>query len=145
MPEPEKRADPGSDMAAADRLKAYIKRRHALEDDREAINADLRELNKEMRDDGFDQKTLNKVSERARLTPDEVMTGDALLETYEQASGTGAAAGGTLDFKRNDQGVFEVTIAPPEVAAAKLTKATEARKGHMALAEMARLARESGS
>lgn len=130
---------------AATQLRASIEYWERLNDDAAAIAEQKRELRKRLKFEGFDVATVAQIIARRKKEPQAVLEADLLLETYEQALGCGAAAAGMLSAKMGADGSFEIKMVtgPPAGAEAKLTKATKARREAVALAELARRAREA--
>jgi uncharacterized protein (UPF0335 family) len=129
---------------AAEQLRASIEYWERLNDDSAAINDQKRDLRKRLKSEGFDVATVAEMVKRRAKDPKAVLEADLLLETYEQALGCGAAAAGMLSAKMGADGVFQIAMVagPQPDAGAKLTKATKARRDAVALAELARQARE---
>lgn len=133
---------------AAEQLKALIERLEDLNDQAADIASEKSEVRARAKGEGFDVPTITAIVKRRKVERDKgaqaVLEADLLLETYEQALGCGAAAAGMLSATRGADGVFEVkmvTGSAPGVAE-KLTRATKARRDSIALAELARQARE---
>lgn len=133
---------PGLKPAAA-QLLAIVETLEALDGERADISAEMRLVRSKAKADGFDVPTIKALLERRKKDPAALIEADALLETYEAALGCGAAAAGVLTTRRNDDGSFEVkmAVAGPE-AGAKLNKAQKSARDAVAMAELARLARE---
>lgn len=129
---------------AANQLRAIIERLERLNDEIADLNSEKREIRAEAKSNGFDVPTITRMIERRKKEPQAVLEGDLLLETYEQALGCGAAAVGVLQARMGEDGVFKVAMVtgPAPDAGQKLTKATKARQEAVALAELARRARE---
>lgn len=70
---------------AADRLKSFIERIERLDEERQAIADDIKEVKAEAKSAGFDLKTLDAMLRRRKLTREERDEQDMLLETYEHA------------------------------------------------------------
>lgn len=130
---------------AAEQLRASIEYWERLNEDAAAINEQKRDLRKRLKSEGFAVPTVSEIVKRRAKDPKAVLEADLLLETYEQALGCGAAAAGMLTAKLGDDGVFQIamTSGPSADAGEKLTKSTKARREAVALAELARRARES--
>jgi uncharacterized protein (UPF0335 family) len=128
---------------AAEQLRAIVERVKRLREERSVITGEIRDVLKEAKSSGFDAPTITQVVIRAEKDPKAVFEADALLETYEQALGSGAAALGILQAKRGADGVFKIEMVsgPSPDAGEKLTRATKARREAVALAELARRAR----
>jgi uncharacterized protein (UPF0335 family) len=72
---------------AADRLRAFIERIERLEEDRAALNSDLKEVMSEAKGAGFDIKTIRQIVLLRKLEPTERIEQEQLLEIYRSAVG----------------------------------------------------------
>ena len=131
--------------SAGEVLRAIVERIERLNDEIAELNADKKDIRAEAKAQGFDVPTITKIIQRRKLEPQAVLEADALLETYEQALGCGAAAAGMLQARKGADGTFHVSMisGPQPEAGEKLTRATKARRDSVALAELARQAREA--
>lgn len=68
-----------------EKVRSYVRRALNLEGDMDDLKADLKELYKEAKGDGFDPAILRKVVARARKDPAKLAEEEALIETYEAA------------------------------------------------------------
>ena len=75
----------GSNTIAADRLRSFVDRIMNLEEDRSAINADIREVKSEAKSTGFDMKALNEVLRLERMEKSDREEFEALRELYVDA------------------------------------------------------------
>ena len=75
--------------AAAQRLKAFIERKERLLEERQGINEDIRDVNSEAKAVGFDVKTIDAIVRLRKMSPDNRMEAEALLETYKASLGMG--------------------------------------------------------
>jgi uncharacterized protein (UPF0335 family) len=73
------------DGNAQDKLRSYTRRVLSLMEDRDGINADIAEVVKEAKADGFDAKILRKVVARKRQDEEKLREEDALVDLYEHA------------------------------------------------------------
>ena len=80
-----KMVDTGS--FAADRLRTIIERIERLEEDRAALNSDLKEVMSEAKGAGFDTKTIRQIVRLRKLEPTERIEQEQLLEIYWSAVG----------------------------------------------------------
>lgn len=128
--------------AAAEQLQAIVERLENLAEEREGINADMRQVRAEAKLAGFDPATITKVIVRRKKSPEDLIEADALVETYEAALGCGAAAAGVLSMERNADGVFEPKMIKGPAAEEKLSRSAQARRSAIDRAELARRARE---
>ena len=72
---------------AADRLRTFIERIERLEEDRAALNSDLKEVMSEAKGAGFDTKTIRQIVRLRKLEPTERIEQEQLLEIYRSAVG----------------------------------------------------------
>ena len=72
---------------AADRLRTFIERIERLEEDRAALNSDLKEVMSEAKGAGFDIKTIRQIVRLRKLEPTERIEQEQLLEIYRSAVG----------------------------------------------------------
>jgi uncharacterized protein (UPF0335 family) len=77
----------GTGSIAADRLRAFIERIERLEEDRAALNSDLKEVMSEAKGAGFDIKTIRQIVLLRKLEPTERIEQEQLLEIYRSAVG----------------------------------------------------------
>lgn len=140
--EPLDRAD------AAATLKAIVERIEEVNDAIADLQGERAEIRAGAKSQGFDVPTITAIVKRRKVERDKgaqaVLEADLLLETYEQALGCGAAAAGMLQAQPGADGTFEIRMVagPSAEAGEKLSKATRARRDAVALAELARMARE---
>ena len=81
---------------ATDRLRSFIERIERLEEEKDAIAADIREFYAEAKGNGFDVKTLRKVVAMRKKEQSDLQEEMFLLDTYMNALGMnprGGAAG----------------------------------------------------
>ena len=71
----------------ADRLKSFIMRVERLEEDKQGIADDIKEVYSEAKGEGFDVKILRKVIALRKKDPEERAEEDELLELYMSAIG----------------------------------------------------------
>ena len=67
------------------RLKAFVERIEKLNEEREAINADIKEVISEAKSDGYDAKILKKVIALRKMDPAERDRIGVMVETYMAA------------------------------------------------------------
>ena len=72
---------------AADRLRSIVERIERLEEERKALNTDIREIYQEAGSAGFDTKTLRQLVALRKKDPAQVEEEEALLDTYRRALG----------------------------------------------------------
>lgn len=128
---------------AVAKLRSYFERLVRLDAERQDILADMADVRKEAKSDGFDATIIMKMVARHRKDPSVILEIDGILETYEAALGVNAQAAGMLSTRRAEDGSFEVAIAAPQASAAakKLTRKQEQRRAQMALAQASQMAR----
>lgn len=68
-------------------LLQYIERIEKLNEDLEAIQADIKEVYTEAKMSGFDKKYMKELIKLRKLDPDELDEQDTLLEMYRKAAG----------------------------------------------------------
>lgn len=69
------------------RLRAYIDRVERLEEDKQAIADDIKEVYAEAKGDGFDVKAMRKIVAIRKKDSAEVAEEEAILDTYKAALG----------------------------------------------------------
>ena len=72
---------------AADRLRQFIERIERLEQERQALGADIREVYAEAKAVGFDPKIMRQLVRLRKLDQVEYQEQEALLDTYKHALG----------------------------------------------------------
>lgn len=68
-------------------LLSFIQRIEKLNEDAEAIAADIKEIFTEAKMYGFDKKYIKEIIKLRKLDPDELSEQDELLRMYRQAAG----------------------------------------------------------
>jgi uncharacterized protein (UPF0335 family) len=76
--------DNSATVAKADLL-AYVERRERLEEAKAEAAADIKELNAEVKANGFDMKTFNEMIRLRKMDAAERETREALRDTYAAA------------------------------------------------------------
>lgn len=82
-----KKADKVNGTLPADRLKSIIERIERLEDEKDALASDIRDVYAESKSAGFDNKTLRKIFRLRKMEPADRDEADHLLDTYRNALG----------------------------------------------------------
>lgn len=77
---------------ARDQLRAFIERIERLEEEKQTIADDIKDVYGEAKGTGFDTKILKKVITLRKMDKDERMEQEAILDTYMQALGMIAAS-----------------------------------------------------
>ena len=72
---------------AADRLKSFVERIEKLEEERQAIGGDIRDVYSEAKGSGFDVKTMRSVVRLRKMDAAERDEQETLLDLYKQALG----------------------------------------------------------
>lgn len=72
---------------AGDRLKSFIERIERLEEERQAIGADIKEVFAEAKGNGFDTKIMRQLIKERRMDKDDLDEQETLLEIYKRALG----------------------------------------------------------
>jgi uncharacterized protein (UPF0335 family) len=80
----------GSAPFAKGKLKSFIERVEKLEEEKQAIADDIREVYAEAKAEGFDVKALRTVIRLYRQDADERRAHEAMVELYRDAIGIGA-------------------------------------------------------
>lgn len=124
-------------------LKSFFERLMRLEEQKDEILEDQRDVYKELKSEGFEPAIMRKVIQRAKKDPEMVREVDAILETYEAVTETGSGHVGILTTRRGDDGRFEVHMAKGPAAAngRKMNLKEKQRRDAMNLAELSRMAR----
>ncbi|RWN60257.1 DUF2312 domain-containing protein [Mesorhizobium sp.] len=80
-----------SQVVAAGQLRAYIERIERLEEEKQTISDDIKEVYAEAGGTGFDKKAIRKIVARRKLDAAERQEQDSILDLYEEALGMAAA------------------------------------------------------
>ena len=72
---------------SADRLSQFIERVERLEEDRQALSSDIRDVLAQARGEGYDVKTLRQIVRLRKMDRDERQEADALLDLYRSTLG----------------------------------------------------------
>jgi uncharacterized protein (UPF0335 family) len=80
-----------SDSVAQDQLRAFIERIERLEEEKQGIAGDIKEVYAEAKGNGFDTKVLRKIVSIRKQDHAERMEQEALLELYMSALGMAQA------------------------------------------------------
>lgn len=72
---------------AADRLRSFIERIERLIEDRDGINADIREVKAEAKSTGFDVKAIDALIKERKLEPSARQEQEHMLDLYRRALG----------------------------------------------------------
>jgi len=75
------------DLVAQDQLRAFIERVERMNEELDAIKADIKEIYNEARGNGFDVKVMKRVVNIRKQDANERMEQEALLELYMSALG----------------------------------------------------------
>lgn len=73
--------------AAGERLLSYVQRYENLEDDKQAIMSDQRELKAELKSAGYEPKIFMQIIRMRKMEPDDRAEQEALIKTYLAALG----------------------------------------------------------
>ena len=76
-----------SDIIAADQLRLLIERIERLEDEKNGLSDDIKDVYNEAKSSGFDTKTMRQIVRLRRMEKHHRDEADALLETYKSALG----------------------------------------------------------
>jgi uncharacterized protein (UPF0335 family) len=77
---------------ASDRLRSLIERIERLEEEKETISVDVREVYAEAKATGFDPKVMRQIVRLRKMESDDRKEQEALLELYKEALGMEAPA-----------------------------------------------------
>jgi uncharacterized protein (UPF0335 family) len=80
-----------SDSVAQDQIRAFIERIERIEEEKQAIADDIKEIYAEAKGNGFDTKVLRQIIRIRKQDASERMEQEALLELYMAALGMAAA------------------------------------------------------
>lgn len=72
---------------AAAQIRAYIERFERLQEERDGILEDQREIMSEAKSNGFNPKVLRAIIRKRKKDPQELQEEEALMEIYEAALG----------------------------------------------------------
>jgi uncharacterized protein (UPF0335 family) len=75
------------DSVAQDQLRAFIERIERMNEEQDAIKADIKEIYAEAKGNGFDTKILRTIIKIRKMDANERMENEALLELYMSALG----------------------------------------------------------
>lgn len=76
-----------SDMIAADQLRLLIERIERLEEEKKAMNDDIKDVYAEAKGTGFDVKTMRVIIRLRKMDKHHRDEADMLIETYKAALG----------------------------------------------------------
>ncbi len=112
---------------AGDRLKSFIERIERLEEERQAIGADIKEVFAEAKGNGFDTKIMRQLIKERRMDKDDLDEQETLLDVYRRAIGmlplfARAAAQGFVDAVAPNDG-DSVTLTGPNGDGVAITNA----------------------
>ena len=72
---------------AADRLRSFVERIERLEEEKQALAGDIREVYSEAKGAGFDVKAMRQLIRIRKLDDDDRSQMEAILDVYERALG----------------------------------------------------------
>lgn len=78
---------PTSDTVAAGQLRAFIERVERLEEDKQTIQEDIKEVYAEMKGNGFDTKAVRAIIRLRKKDQAERQEEEAMLDLYKAALG----------------------------------------------------------
>lgn len=76
-----------ADSVAQDQIKAFIERIERLQEEKDSVRDDIKEVYAEAKGNGFDTQVLRKIVAIRRMDHNERMEQEALLELYLTALG----------------------------------------------------------
>lgn len=71
----------------ADRLRSFIERIERLQEEKAAIQADIKEVKAEAKGEGFDLKAINQILKERKMDPGDRQEFEAVCDLYRQALG----------------------------------------------------------
>lgn len=77
----------GHNSVRADDLKAYVDRLERLQNDRENVATDIKEVYSELKSKGYDTRTVRELIKLRKLDASDREEREALLQTYADAVG----------------------------------------------------------
>ena len=77
----------GVDPATSARLRSYVERVERLQEEIDALKADIKEVKAEAKSDGFDMKGLNQILKIRKMNQNDRAELEAITETYMIALG----------------------------------------------------------
>lgn len=87
MPDGSKALGKRNGTVAADRLRGFIERIEKLEEERQTLGADMREVYSEAKGAGFDTRTMRQVIRLRKMDQAERAELESLLDVYKDALG----------------------------------------------------------
>ena len=72
---------------AADRLRSFVERIERLEEEKQALAGDIREVYSEAKAVGFDPKVMRQVVRLRKMDPADQQEMEALIDVYKHALG----------------------------------------------------------
>jgi uncharacterized protein (UPF0335 family) len=72
---------------AGERLKSFIERIERLEEEKRALQEDIKEVFAEAKGDGFDTKIMRQILKIRRMDKDDLDEQETLLDVYKRALG----------------------------------------------------------
>ena len=79
----------GATTVAAERLRSYLERVERLEEEKQTIMGDMKEVYAEAKGEGYDTKTLRKIIRLRKMDRAQRQEEEALLDLYLSALGEG--------------------------------------------------------
>jgi uncharacterized protein (UPF0335 family) len=76
-----------SGSVAVDQLRAFVERIERLEEEKQALSEDIKEVYGEAKGTGFDVKTLRKIVSMRKLDREKLLADKAMLDLYADALG----------------------------------------------------------
>lgn len=70
---------------AADRLRSFVERIERLEEEKQALSADVREVYSEAKGAGFDVKVMRQLIKLRKMDNEDRSQMEAILDVYERA------------------------------------------------------------
>jgi uncharacterized protein (UPF0335 family) len=77
----------GHNSVAVDQLRAFVERVERLEEEKQALSEDIKEVYNEAKGTGFDVKTLRKIVAMRKMDREKLLADKAMLDLYADALG----------------------------------------------------------
>ena len=76
-----------SENVAADQLRLFIERIERLDEEKQGISDDIKDVYSEAKSNGYDVKTMRTIIRLRKMEPHHRLEAEALLDTYKAALG----------------------------------------------------------
>ncbi len=72
---------------AGDRLRSFVERLERLQEEKDSLSADMKEVYAEAKGNGFDTKIMRIIIRLRRMDKDDLAEQEALVDTYKRSLG----------------------------------------------------------